>query len=70
MDSAIRSGMAVELDCRETNWDAAGAAGLQSALDSPGCRVVRVDASYATGEGVGAMAVACLSSSAPIKSLK
>lgn len=70
MDSAIRSGMAVELGCGQTNWDAADAAGLQSALNSPGCRVVKVAAFRATGEGVGAMAVACLSSSAPIKSIK
>lgn len=70
MDSAIRSGMAVVLGCEDMNWDAAGAAGLQSALDSPGCRVVKVVAKDATGEGVGAMAVACLSSSAPIKDLK
>ena len=70
MDSAIRSGMAVKLGCTMTNWDAAGAAGLQSALNSPGCRVVKVAAGAATGEGVGAMAVACLSSAAPIKELE
>lgn len=69
MDTAIRSGRAVELQCGQTSWDAAAAAGLKSALDSPGCRVVKVDARLAAGEGMGAMAAAC-AALASIKDLK
>ena len=69
MDTAIRCGRAIELDCGDSNWDAGAAAGLKSAMASPGCRVTTVNASYSTDEGVGDMALA-FASSPSVKSLK
>ena len=69
METAIRCGRAVELNCMQANWIAADAEKLANAFGAPGCRVSVMNGSYSTGDGAGAMAKAAVSC-ATMKDLK
>ena len=69
METAIRCGRAVELNCMQANWIAADVEKLANAFGAPGCRVSVMNGSYSTGDGAGAMAKAAVSC-ATMKDLK